>query len=207
MKAKPIITTIAALALSVCLTTGFAPAAFAAVNTDLAAASTKLAVATQNTKTAAKPKTPTKIKLVSRAMGELSISSNVPSSYYGSDYSYTVRYSYKKSMKSAKTKTHPYSSMNINKVKKGKRVYVQIRTNFKDGNKTVHSKWSKVKSVKVDSKHKYTYALLKKKKYFNSWDECWAYCEKQPEVYAFAQNYIMLVKKVNGKWVDDTPPL
>ena len=202
MKTKSIITIIASLALASCLTVAFTPCAYAA--SDAALAVDKAAITTQAT---AKPKAPSGIKLISRAMGEISLRSDVPNTYFGDDYSYTVRYSYNKNMKGAKTKTSPYCSMNINKMKKGKRVYVQIRTNVKDGDTTLHSAWSKKKSVKVDSKHKYTYTLLKKPKYFNSWDECWAYCKKQPEVSVFMQGYIKLVKKVNGKWVDDTPSL
>lgn len=214
-KTKPVISAVACIALAMGLTCALAPAAFAANSQSLTTGDVALTAQEPN------PTVPTvkKVKLKSYAMGEITVIPTEPkidgrniSSYRYTQTtdgltlkSYTIRYSYNKKMKGAKTKTSEYGSRSINKLKKGKRVYVQIRVNMNYGDKVVHSAWSKKKSVKVDTKHKYTYALLKKPKYFNSWDECWAYCKKRPEVSVFAQNYIKLVKKVKGKWVDDTP--
>ena len=208
MKSKSAISAIVGIALAMCLTCVFAPAAFA-VDDGASQALSAGTIKAQATAKTPKLKKVTSIRLSSAAMGEIRVTCNAPKTPDSLTFkSYTVKYSYKKNMKGAKTKTVKTSSnlnMTINKVKKGQRVYVQIRANAKYGNKIVHSAWSKVKSVKVDTKHKYTYTLLKKPKYFNSWDECWAYCEKQPEVTYFNQNCERIVKKVNGVWVDDTP--
>ena len=65
---------------------------------------------------------------------------------------YQIRYSLKSSMKGAITKTakgYKRSSLKIQKLKKKKTYYVQIRTYMKTGGKVYYSAWSKKKAVKV----------------------------------------------------------
>ncbi|WP_304598054.1 fibronectin type III domain-containing protein [Adlercreutzia caecimuris] len=69
---------------------------------------------------------------------------------------YQVRWSLKKSMKSAKTKTVKASSsagkkctLKVSKLKGGKKYYVQVRTYKKASGKTYYSSWSKAKAVKT----------------------------------------------------------
>ncbi|MEY8460047.1 fibronectin type III domain-containing protein [Eggerthellaceae bacterium 24-137] len=69
---------------------------------------------------------------------------------------YQVRYSLKKSMKGAKTKTVKATSsagkkctLKVSKLKGGKKYYVQVRTYKKAGGKTYYSGWSKAKAVKT----------------------------------------------------------
>ena len=65
---------------------------------------------------------------------------------------YQIRYSLKKNMKKAKTKTvksPKKSSLTVKKLKGGKKYYVQIRTYVKKGGSRYVSKWSKKKIVKV----------------------------------------------------------
>ncbi|MEY8460037.1 BspA family leucine-rich repeat surface protein [Eggerthellaceae bacterium 24-137] len=69
---------------------------------------------------------------------------------------YQVRYSLKKSMKGAKSKTVKATStagkkctLKVTKLKGGKKYYVQVRTYKKVGAKTYYSNWSKAKAVKT----------------------------------------------------------
>ena len=69
---------------------------------------------------------------------------------------YQVRYSLKKSMKSAKTKTVKATTsagkkcqLKVSKLKAKKRYYVQVRTYKKVAGKTYYSSWSKAKAVKT----------------------------------------------------------
>lgn len=65
---------------------------------------------------------------------------------------YELRYSLKKSMKSAKTvtvKKAKTKKKKVSKLKAGKKYYVQIRTYKKVGGEKIYSAWSKKKSVKT----------------------------------------------------------
>ena len=69
---------------------------------------------------------------------------------------YQVRWSLKKSMKGAKTKTVKATTvagkkctLKISKLKGGKKYYVQVRTYKKASGKTYYSSWSKAKAVKT----------------------------------------------------------
>lgn len=65
---------------------------------------------------------------------------------------YQIRYSTKKSMKSAKKRkiTNQYTTTKtIGKLKKKKIYYVQVRTYFTKDDVTIYSKWSNVKKVKI----------------------------------------------------------
>lgn len=69
---------------------------------------------------------------------------------------YQVRWSLKKSMKGAKTKTVKATTkagkkctLKVSKLKGGKKYYVQVRTYKKTGGKTDYSSWSKAKTVKI----------------------------------------------------------
>ncbi|NBJ67609.1 BspA family leucine-rich repeat surface protein [Adlercreutzia caecimuris] len=69
---------------------------------------------------------------------------------------YQVRWSLKKSMKGAKTKTVKATTkagkkctLKVSKLKGGKKYYVQVRTYKKTGGKTYYSSWSKAKAVKT----------------------------------------------------------
>ena len=69
---------------------------------------------------------------------------------------YQVRWSLKKSMKGAKSKTVKATSsagkrcsLKVTKLKGGKKYYVQVRAYKKAGGKTYYSSWSKAKAVKT----------------------------------------------------------
>ena len=69
---------------------------------------------------------------------------------------YQVRWSLKKSMKGAKTKTAKATSsagkkctLKVSKLKGGKKYYVQVRTYKKAAGKTYYSGWSKAKTVRA----------------------------------------------------------
>ena len=69
---------------------------------------------------------------------------------------YQVRYSLKKSMKSAKTKTVKATTsagkkcqLKVSKLKAKKKYYVQVRAYKKVGKATYYSSWSKAKTVKT----------------------------------------------------------
>ena len=195
-KTGPAIPTIACAALAMCLACALAPAAFAADAQSLTAGTGVDAAAAQTAakKTVPKPKKVTGVKLESRVMREITVFWNAPKSVEGlTDQTYTVRYSYKKNMKNAKSKTTKWPAIEIGKMKTGKKVYVQVRTNAKFGKRTVHSAWSKVKSVRVDTTHKYRYGLIDKDLLFTSVEEIWAYCDKH-KIAARAPGYIEIVE-------------
>ena len=65
---------------------------------------------------------------------------------------YQVRYSPKKNMKGAKTKSvkkNATTKLKVGKLKGGKKYYAQVRTYKKIGKKTYYSAWSAKKTVKV----------------------------------------------------------
>ena len=62
---------------------------------------------------------------------------------------YQVKYSLKKSMKSAKTKNITKNSVTLTKLKKGKTYYIMARTVSTYNNKKYYSKWTAAKKVKV----------------------------------------------------------
>ena len=154
MKIKSMLSILACFALSVCLITAYAPdSAYAASDAD----AQTLTAGTVSTKTTAKKKTPkpkkvSAVKLSSKKVGKATISWKASKVKGLKKQTYTVRYAYNKSMKNAKTKTVKAKSLSLSKLKQGKKLYVQIRTNAKYGKKTLHSKWSGVKAVKVKAK-------------------------------------------------------
>lgn len=151
MKTKSIITIVMCVALAASLAVAYAPAAFAASSNSQA-----LTVGTANVKAQAKKKATPKpnkvrsLKVASNKAGKATITWKAPKKVKGVKVkSYTVRYAYNKAMKSAKTKTVKTKKLTLSKLKQGKKLYVQIRTNAKYGKKTVRSGWSNVKAVKV----------------------------------------------------------
>lgn len=64
---------------------------------------------------------------------------------------YQIRYSLKQNMSSARDKTVSKNSLTVNKLKKGKKYYVQVRMYQKESvsGKKTYGSWSKVKSVKI----------------------------------------------------------
>lgn len=64
---------------------------------------------------------------------------------------YQIRYALNRSMKSAKKKTVSSNTVTINKLKKGKTYYVQVRMFQKDSGsgKKSYGSWSNIKSVKI----------------------------------------------------------
>lgn len=137
--------------LAACLTVAYAPAAYAAngnTNTSLAAGTILTTQATK-AKTTPKPKKVSAIKLSSKKAGKATISWKASKVKGLTKQTYTVRYAYNKAMKNAKTKTVKAKKLNLSKLTQGKKLYVQIRTNAKYKNKTLHSKWSAKKTVTV----------------------------------------------------------
>lgn len=64
---------------------------------------------------------------------------------------YQIRYSLKKNMSSSKKKTVTDTSIDIQKLKKGKKYYVQVRMFQKESvsGKKNYGKWSKIKTIKI----------------------------------------------------------
>lgn len=152
MKTKSIITIAMCVALAACMTVAYAPVAYAANS-----GGQPLTVGTMSAKVTAKKKTPkpkkvSAVKISSKKVGKATISWKASKVKGLKKQTYTVRYSYAKSMKNAKTKTVKKKSLSLSKLKQGKKLYVQVRTNAKYGKKTLHSKWSGVKAVKVKAK-------------------------------------------------------
>ena len=62
---------------------------------------------------------------------------------------YQIAYSTSKSSIGTKKKVGTSTTVNIRNLKKGKTYYVRVRTYSGAGGKTVYSKWSAVKKIKV----------------------------------------------------------
>lgn len=149
MKTKSIITIVMCVALAASLAVAYAPVAYAANSGGQA-----LTAGNVNKKATAKKKTPkpkkvSAVKLSSKKVGKAAISWKTSKLKGLKKQTYTVRYAYNKSMKNAKTKTVKTKSATLTKLKQGKKLYVQVRTNARYGKKTLHSAWSGVKAVKV----------------------------------------------------------
>ena len=96
-----------------------------------------------------KPKKVSAVKLSSKEAGKVKVSWKASKAKGLKSQTYTVRYAYNKAMKKAKTKTVKAKIATLSKLKTGKKLYVQVRTNAKYGKKTLHSKWSTKRVVTV----------------------------------------------------------
>ena len=99
-----------------------------------------------------KPKAVKSLKAASKAAGKAKVIWKASKVKGLKKQTYTVRYSYHKNMKKSKTKTVKKKGVVLSKLKQGKKVYIQVRTNAKYGKKTLHSAWSAKKAVTVKKK-------------------------------------------------------
>ena len=82
-------------------------------------------------KTTPTPSKATSVKLASKSAGKAKLTWKASKVKGLTNQTYTVRYSYDKAMKNAKTKTVKAKSFNLSKLKKSKKLYAQVRVNAK----------------------------------------------------------------------------